>query len=288
MKTYLTLIIVLLISTASFAQQGINYKAILKDTNGDLLANTFMNVQFTIHLSKPSAIVYQEAHNYTTDANGLLILNIGTDESPSVGNFKDIDWSADQHFLQTTIAYSGGTINFDATEFMAVPYAKHADTASSIIKLPEPYILGRSIQTSNAKFSFNGKYGWQAAQEMCKASYPNDPNVRAFTLDQIAQAIVLGNWNTTNLNNIENFWFWAITPYAVGSSHGSYQSEEQNGYGLNYIPGDLGNGTRGQILINDTNNIGNPSDSNPEKTYLRVHTNAALTYVYPCICGTYQ
>ncbi len=126
-KKLITFIIAITISITCFAQQGINYKAVLKDTNGNLLAGTFMNVQFTIHQSTSTGtIVYQEDYNYTTNANGLLILNIGSDTSPSIGVFEDIDWSADLHFLQTTITYSGGTINFDTTEFMAVPYALYA------------------------------------------------------------------------------------------------------------------------------------------------------------------
>ncbi|MGH1388338.1 hypothetical protein [Kordia sp.] len=132
MKTKLTTLVFLLISITMFAQQGINYKAILKDGSDNVLANTFMNIQFSIHQATAAGtIVYQEDHNYTTDANGLLILTIGTDSSPSVGTFATIDWSADLHFLQTTITYSGGTINFDATEFKAVPYAKHAKTAET-------------------------------------------------------------------------------------------------------------------------------------------------------------
>lgn len=120
----------LLLTYTAFAQQGINYKAILKNGSGNVLAGTFMNVQFTIHQTTDTGtIVYQEDHNYTTNANGLVILTIGTDTTPSVGTFVAIDWATNLHFLQTTITYSSGTINFDATEFMAVPYAKHAQTA---------------------------------------------------------------------------------------------------------------------------------------------------------------
>jgi hypothetical protein len=118
------------------------------------LAATFMNVQFTIHQSTAAGtIVYQEDHNYTTDANGLLILNIGTDASPSVGVFANIDWSADLHFLQTTITYNGNTIDFDATQFMAVPYAEYATTA-------------QTAQVANnlsglEKITENGNTGWR-------------------------------------------------------------------------------------------------------------------------------
>ena len=132
MKNIIVLIITLFISISSFAQQGINYKAILKETNGNVLADTYMTVQIKVHQgSATGAIVYEESHNYTTDANGLLILNIGTATTPILGVFSNINWSTNQHFLQTTITYSGGTINFDATEFMAVPYAKHAETAET-------------------------------------------------------------------------------------------------------------------------------------------------------------
>ncbi|WP_179007586.1 tail fiber domain-containing protein [Winogradskyella forsetii] len=133
MKTLITLVVALLISISSFAQQGINYKALIKDSSGNVLSSTYMTVQFTVHANAATGtIVYQEDHNYTTDSNGLIVLNIGTDNSPTVGVFADIDWSTDLHFLQTTITYSGGTIEFDATEFMAVPYAKHAETAANI------------------------------------------------------------------------------------------------------------------------------------------------------------
>lgn len=133
MRKIIIVLVLLFVTVSAFAQQGINYKAILKDTNGNVLANTFMNVQFTIHQATAAGtIVYQEDHNYTTDTNGLLILSIGTDSSPSVGTFATIDWGADLHFLQTTITYSGGTIDFDATQFMAVPYAKHAETAANV------------------------------------------------------------------------------------------------------------------------------------------------------------
>lgn len=131
-NTLITLLISILIPISSFAQQGINYKALIKDGTGNVLASTFMNVQFTIHQSTVAGtIVYQEDHNYTTNTNGLVILTIGTDTTPTVGTFAAIDWTAGLHFLQTTITYSGGTINFDATEFMAVPYAKHAQTAET-------------------------------------------------------------------------------------------------------------------------------------------------------------
>ncbi len=163
MKKILTTLLLVIITISTFAQQGINYKAILKDTNGNVLAGTYMTVQFTIHeTTATGTIVYQEDHNYTTDANGMLILNIGTDASPSVGVFNTIDWSLDLHFLQTSITYSGGNINFDATQFMAVPYSKHAETAANVFSGDYNDLSNQPESPSGLEqITENGKIGWR-------------------------------------------------------------------------------------------------------------------------------
>lgn len=94
MKAILQIVIFFLLGT-TFAQQGINYKAIVKDGSGNVVANDLIQVQFTILQGATS--VYQETHSPTTDANGIVILNIG-EGTPISGTFNAIDWSADDHF----------------------------------------------------------------------------------------------------------------------------------------------------------------------------------------------
>ena len=53
--------LLLLISISITAQQGINYKAIVKDASGNLIANDLIIVQFTIlETSSTGTIVYKE------------------------------------------------------------------------------------------------------------------------------------------------------------------------------------------------------------------------------------
>ncbi|MGH1388340.1 hypothetical protein [Kordia sp.] len=144
MRKIITVLVLLFITVSTFAQQGINYKAIIKDDSGNVMANTSMNIQFTIHENTATGtIVYQESHNFTTDANGLVILTVGTSALISVGTFSAIDWAADVHFLQVTISYSGGIIDFDATQFMAVPYA--LNVSENINDLSDGKSRGRSL-----------------------------------------------------------------------------------------------------------------------------------------------
>lgn len=128
MKTILQIMVFFLFGT-TFAQQGINYKAIVKDGSGNVVANDLIQVQFTI--LQGSTSVYQETHSPTTDANGIVIINIG-EGTPISGTFSTIDWSADDHYLNVQINTGGGLTDMGTTQFMAVPYAIHAKTAESV------------------------------------------------------------------------------------------------------------------------------------------------------------
>ena len=125
---FLKTFVLLLFAITANAQQGINYKAIIKDGNGAAIVNTEITVQFTI-LENGTTSVYQETHNPTTDANGIVIVNIGEGTVES-GIFNDIDWGGNPHFLNTKINKGEGLIDMGTVEFKTVPYALHAQSSS--------------------------------------------------------------------------------------------------------------------------------------------------------------
>ncbi|MDT0557082.1 tail fiber domain-containing protein [Ichthyenterobacterium sp. W332] len=125
---YITLFV--FFSVFGFGQGGINYKAIVKDSNGNVLSNDLVTIQFTlIQTTENGTIVYQETHTPATDDNGLIIVNIG-EGTPSAGNFDIIDWGATSYFLNVQINTGSGLIDLGTTAFKEVPYAKHALVAS--------------------------------------------------------------------------------------------------------------------------------------------------------------
>lgn len=126
----LVLLLVLLIAGITFAQQGINYKALIKDGSGNVVANDLIQIEFTILQGAGQTNVYQESHAPTTDANGIVMVNIG-DGTPISGTFNAIDWAADDHYLNVQINTGGGLTDMGTTQFMAVPYAKQAETATT-------------------------------------------------------------------------------------------------------------------------------------------------------------
>ncbi|MCX7550477.1 tail fiber domain-containing protein [Xanthomarina sp. F2636L] len=123
--------LVFLITGITFAQQGIHYKALIKDGSGNILASAPVSIQFIIY--EGAALtnnVYQESHAPTTDANGIVMVNIG-EGTPISGTFNAIDWAADEHYLNVQINTGSGLTNMGTTQFMSVPYAKQAETATT-------------------------------------------------------------------------------------------------------------------------------------------------------------
>lgn len=134
MKTKITLLI-LLFTVIGFAQNGINYKAVIKDDLGNVVANQSVSVRFTV--LEVATNVYQETQSSMTDSNGIAILNIG-EGTPVSGTFSNIDWGSDDHFLKVDIDITGGTsyIPMTTTQFKAVPYALNVSKKQHVIGIP--------------------------------------------------------------------------------------------------------------------------------------------------------
>lgn len=129
---YLLLFLIISYTGNLFSQtRGINYKAVITDNNGSPLANQAITIQFTV-LEGNMAIneVYKETHTTTTNANGIVIVNIGEGVNVS-GDFQTINWGFDTHFVKTEVDTGSGFIDFGTTEFKTVPYALHAETVSA-------------------------------------------------------------------------------------------------------------------------------------------------------------
>jgi hypothetical protein len=133
----ITLVVLLLLSLTVVAQQGINYKALLKDANNTVLSTTTVTVQLIILKGfslEVATNVYQETHMTTTDANGIIVITIG-DGAVNSGVFDNINWGSDDHFLNTQINTGVGLVDMGTSAFNAVPYALSAKTVENITEI---------------------------------------------------------------------------------------------------------------------------------------------------------
>lgn len=139
MKIKLT-VLVLFVSILGIAQQGINYKALIKDDLGNVVANQDIDVQFTILLSGAGLEeIYKEEHTPITDVNGLIMLNIG-EGITSLGNFSTLDWHLSGDYILKTEIDTNDDGAFELTTesyFKSVPFAKVADVAKNLSGLEQ-------------------------------------------------------------------------------------------------------------------------------------------------------
>ncbi len=139
MKKSYTLLAALVITASTFAQapEKMSYQAVLRDSGDALVTNQAVGMQISIlqvsDLSNPNpTIAYSETHTPTTNANGLLTLQVGAGSVQS-GTFANIDWSAGPYFVKTETDPAGGaTYTITGTQqMMSVPYALYAETSGT-------------------------------------------------------------------------------------------------------------------------------------------------------------
>ena len=109
-KLYLTfcLLMAAMFLTAQDVPQAINFQAIARDANSEVMANTPIMIQLTILDGSPEGeLIYREIRSLTTNAYGSFSFQIGRDPYMAVGEFADIDWAGGRKFLK---------IDYDPTE----------------------------------------------------------------------------------------------------------------------------------------------------------------------------
>lgn len=137
MKKFYTLFVAVLITASVWAQspEKMSYQAVVRNSSNNLTTNQAVGMQISILQGGATGMaVYVETQTPTTNANGLVSLEIGTGTVVS-GDFTTIDWANDTYFIKTETDPTGGT-NYTITgvnQLLSVPYALHAKTAESII-----------------------------------------------------------------------------------------------------------------------------------------------------------
>ena len=126
----------LLICSSLWAQspEKMSYQAVIRNSSDALLTNTTVGMRISILQGSPSGTaVYTETQTPTTNANGLVSIEIGGGTVVS-GDFSTIDWANDSYFIKTETDPTGGT-SYTITgtsQLLSVPYALHAKTAETV------------------------------------------------------------------------------------------------------------------------------------------------------------
>lgn len=141
MKRIFTIAAALLMTANVWAQapEKMSYQAVVRDASDALVTSTAVGMQLSILQGSATGIaVYVETQTLTTNANGLVSLEIGTGTIVS-GDFTTIDWANDTYFIKTETDPIGGTTYTitGTSQLMSVPYALYAKTSGSSTPGPQ-------------------------------------------------------------------------------------------------------------------------------------------------------
>jgi uncharacterized protein (TIGR02145 family) len=135
MKRFITICAALLTAITMVAQtpEKMSYQAVVRDADDNLLTNQTIGIQISIlQGSANGTAVYVETHLPSTNANGLITLEIGTGSTSD--DFSSIDWANGPYFIKTETDVNGGS-NYTITgtsQLLSVPFALHAKTAETV------------------------------------------------------------------------------------------------------------------------------------------------------------
>jgi len=229
-KIRLVLIIAIaqfLISSSIFAQapQKMSYQAVIRNSNDSLLISTPVGMRISLVQGTPTGtVVFSETQTATTNANGLVSLQIGTGTAVS-GTFAGIDWAAGPYYVKTETDLSGGT-NYtiiSSNELLSVPFALYAassggNATGSIPIVQTGSVSGISYTTATASsnlISSNGKI--ILAKGICLSVNANPTEADAV----IVPGNSLGTYTSSFTNLLPNTTYY-IRAFAISTAGTAY------------------------------------------------------------------
>lgn len=132
MKKLLFLLCAIQLQLAVSAQSPntLSYQAVIRNSNNQLVTNHKVAMQISIlQGSVTGIVVYVETQHPTTNANGLVSIEIGSGKG-----FSGINWANGPYFIKTETDPEGGGnfIIIGTSQLLSVPYALHAITADRL------------------------------------------------------------------------------------------------------------------------------------------------------------
>jgi hypothetical protein len=141
------------------AQDYFSYQAVIRNSNGDLLASKTVSLRLSILLgSGTGSPVYTEVHNATTNENGLLSVLVGNGGSKT-GNMGSAKWGSSSYFIKTEVDPNNGS-NYSivgSSPILPIPYALKAREVEIAPELDQLSNVSISALNQGDILSYNGQ-----------------------------------------------------------------------------------------------------------------------------------
>ena len=127
-KIFLTIAVAFVVTIASAQNSGFNYQAVVRNAQGELVANTNVGLRITLTDEQGQQVMYRETQSAPTNAYGVLSVTVGAGTPGGGKTLNDVDWASGNVWMRVEIDAKGGTNYTDmgTTKLQAVPYAYYA------------------------------------------------------------------------------------------------------------------------------------------------------------------
>jgi uncharacterized protein (TIGR02145 family) len=218
-KILLSIVVSVLALSGLFSQvpQKINYQAVIRDANGEVLHNESISLRVSLHLgSIGGQNLYSEVHHASTNEFGLVNLAIGTGQSTQ--QFAGIEWGGNNSvWIKIEFDREGGTafVQMGGMELMSVPYSLYSSEAGAappvlenmtneeLNSIEDPPLGLMIFNTSTNKINLYQTDGWyEFGGEKVSTSFSCGKNLIDPRDQQSYGTIKIGDkcWMSENLN----------------------------------------------------------------------------------------
>ncbi|HET9055951.1 MAG TPA: DUF1566 domain-containing protein [Chitinophagaceae bacterium] len=142
MKKILQVFVAVILTNTLFAQAPLkmSYQAVIRNGSNALVMNSTVGMKISILQGSATSRtpVYAETQTPTTNANGLVSLQIGGGTVVS-GAFSTINWANGPYFIKTETDITGGT-NYTITntsQLLSVPYSLYSENSGNSTPGPQ-------------------------------------------------------------------------------------------------------------------------------------------------------
>lgn len=231
------------VSAQSFPM-GISYQAVIRNSGGMELSNSFVTMEFSIRKNTiDGPIMFDESHQLIeTNQFGLITTVVGGGVNTGLGVFNsllDLDWSDDKYFLEVRaiIPGQGSAQLLGVSQLLTVPYALLAQKAETVLNEGD----GDSTNELIEDFSLQGNVLTITENEV---DYSVDLSPIGFATWQKSSGVVY--------NTLERIGIGTADPTSTLSVNGSLSVPVMN-LGAGVFDMGLGNDDVHVLICNVTN-----------------------------------
>jgi uncharacterized protein (TIGR02145 family) len=201
MRKIFPILLAIFINAGMLAQAPpkMSYQAVIRNSNNELVTSHTVGIKISIlQGSATGTVIYNETQTQSTNANGLLSIEIG-----GGSGFNAINWANGPYFVKTETDPTGG-MNYTisgTSQLLSVPYALYATTAGNGFSGSYNDLTNKPVNFDGTWTSLTGKPTTIAGYGITDAV--NISGVQTITGTKTFSGTVSVNKPVTN-NNVTN------------------------------------------------------------------------------------